>query len=310
MAVASGKPPHRQRKEQRKGVNILWIGFGKMGAPMACQVAAAGNQVSVFDAGEKQRSTAAANGLPVVDDVGAAAERADLIVTSLPDDAACREVLAVRDGVLSRCRRNACLIETSTISVGASREIAEVAEFYGAAYIRAPVSGTVWAAGAGSLTSFVSGPEGAFARMRETIGAYARNIVYVGSEDQARVMKLAVNLMVYTMMSSLSEAFSLCRKGGVDPKVAMEAISGSAIGSPHLRFKAESLLHENFTPTFTVRQSRKDLKLINEEARELGVAAFLGATVEQIMTATSEMGLDEEDYIACAKVYARMSGLP
>ena len=291
-------------------MNILWIGFGKMGGPMACRVSAAGNHLSVFDAGELQRRAAEANNIPVVTDLEAAAQVADVIVTSLPDDAACRSVLASRDGVLSSCKAGVLLIETSTISVAASRDIAQIARVHKVAYVRAPVSGTVGAASSGSLASFVSAPEEAFARARDIIATYAGKIVYVGSEEQARIMKLAVNLMVYTMMSSLSEAYAFCRKGGVDPKVAMDAIGGSAIGSPHLRFKADSLLHEDFAPTFTVLQCRKDLKLINEEARELGVAAFLGAAVEQIMTATAEMGFAEEDYIACGKVYSRMSGLP
>jgi 3-hydroxyisobutyrate dehydrogenase-like beta-hydroxyacid dehydrogenase len=291
-------------------MNILWIGFGKLGGPMACRVAAAGHRVSVFDVGQRQRKAAVDSGFAIVDDVGSAAETAHVIITSLPDDAACRVALVAHDGVLSRCPPATSLIETSTISAAASREIAKAADAFGIAYIRAPVSGTVGAASAGSLTSFVSGPEEAFAHVRDTIAAYAAKIVYVGSDEQARIMKLAVNLMVYTLMSSLSEAYAICRKGGIEPKVAIEAICGSAIGSPHLRFKAESLLNENFTPTFTVLQSRKDLRLINQEARELGVAAFLGATVEQIMTAASEMGYSEEDYIACAKVCSAMSGLP
>ncbi len=122
-------------------------------------------------------------------------------------------------------------------------------------------------------------------------------------------MKLAVNLMVNSLMVSLSEAFAFCRKGDVAPEVALDAICNSAIGSPHLRFKADQILRQDFAPTFTVAQTRKDMRLITEAGRGLGVPLLLGAVVEQVFTASDGSGLAEEDYIACAKVIARLSGL-
>ncbi len=131
----------------------------------------------------------------------------------------------------------------------------------------------------------------------------------MGDAEQARVMKLAVNLMVTTLVASLGEAYALCTKGGIAPKAALDAISASAIGSPHLKFKADALERLDFTPTFTVAQMRKDLKLISDGARALSVPVLLGATVEQIMAATEASGFGDEDYLACAKVIAGLSGL-
>jgi 3-hydroxyisobutyrate dehydrogenase-like beta-hydroxyacid dehydrogenase len=290
-------------------MNILWIGYGKMGRPMCSSIKKLDRRISVLDSGAAQRSMAAADGFDLAEGGRAAAAAAELIVTSLPNDAACLEALIGPNGALSDSRSGAILIETSTISVAASRQIAEAADARGVRYLRAPVSGTVGAAATGKLTTFVSGPTDTLERTREIIGSYAAKVLLVGSDEQARVMKLAVNLMVTTLMVSLSEAYAFCRKGGVAPEIAIDAICNSAIGSPHLKFKAESLLRQDFTPTFTVTQTRKDMKLINEAARDLDAPIILGAAVEQIFTACAAMGFSEEDYIACGKAVSRLAGL-
>lgn len=289
---------------------VLWVGYGKMGRPMCDRVAAASHRVSVIDTGASQREDAAKSGLMVVDDAQNAAASTDVIVTSLPHDHAFREVLVGSSGLLAACRRGTVLIDTSTISVQASREVSEAAASGGIAYVRAPVSGTVVAAANGSLSSFVSGPDEALARAAAIIHCYARTVIPVGLDEQARVVKLAVNLMVHTLMVSLSEAYALCRKGGVAPKVAIDAICASAIASPHLNLKADCLFREDFTPTFTVTQTRKDLRLVNQEARDLGVPVFLGAAIEQVLAAAESSGMGELDYIAHGKLIAQLSGLP
>ena len=291
-------------------MNILWVGYGKMGQPMCAAVVKQGHGVVVLEPGAAQRDTARNNGLELVADPRSAAAKAELIITSLPNDDACVGALTGANGVLAACRRDAVLVETSTISVEASRRIAEAAAAAGVAYLRAPVSGTVGAAIAGKLTSFISGPEEAFERARGVIDAYAAKTVQVGPDEQARIMKLAVNLMVNSLMVSLSEAFALCRKGDVAPAVALDAICNSAIGSPHLRFKADQLLRGDFTPTFTVQQTRKDMRLITDAGRNLDVPLLLGAVVEQVFTASEASGLADDDYIACAKIIGGLSGLP
>jgi len=122
-------------------MKVLWIGYGKMGEPMCGRVVEAGHQVSVLDNGPAQRAAAKARGLSLVGDTGGAAAEADAIVTSLPNDAAACSVLAGAGSVLAQARAGSILIETSTISVGASLAIAEAAAARGAVYVRARFPG-------------------------------------------------------------------------------------------------------------------------------------------------------------------------
>ncbi len=290
-------------------MNVLWIGFGKMGEPMAGRVAAAGHAVSVSDLSPERREAARTQGFDIVDASPETVAKAEVIATSLPNDAAALALLADESGVLAHAKPGTLVIETSTISVAASSAIARHTQAKKLAYVSAPVSGSITAAHGGTLTTFVSGTDEALARAKTVIGAYASNVVTVGDADQARVMKLAVNLMVSTLVGSLCEAYALCRKGGITPKVALDAIGASAIGSPHLRFKADYLERGDFTPTFTVAQMRKDMQLITQGARDLSVPVLLGAAVEQLMVAADARGYADEDYLACAKVVAGLAGL-
>jgi 3-hydroxyisobutyrate dehydrogenase-like beta-hydroxyacid dehydrogenase len=289
-------------------MNIVWLGFGKMGEPMALRVAAAGHTLQVFDISDERRAAARAQNLEVSGSFEDPVGRADVIVSSLPNDAAALQVLSGDGGALMHAKPGTLLIDTSTISVSASAAIAKTVASRELGYLRAPISGSVLAAANGTLTTFISGTEDVIEQARPIVSAYASTIRVVGDAEQARVMKLAVNLMVTTLVASLGEAYALCTKGGIAPKVALDAISASAIGSPHLKFKADALERRDFTPTFTVGQMRKDLKLISDGARELDVPVLLGAAVEQIMSATEACGFGGEDYIACAKVIAGLAG--
>ncbi|WP_275691445.1 NAD(P)-dependent oxidoreductase [Paraburkholderia sp. Cy-641] len=289
-------------------MNIVWLGFGKMGEPMAARVAAAGHALRVFDISEGRRAAARSRSMSVVESLEGALAQADAIVSSLPHDAAALHLLTGEGGALRHAKPGVLLIETSTISVSASVAVANSAAAREMGYLRAPISGSIAAAANGTLTTFVSGPLAVIEHAWPIVSAWASTIRVVGDAEQARVMKLAVNLMVTTLVASLGEAYALCTKGGIAPKAALDAISASAIGSPHLKFKADALERLDFTPTFTVAQMRKDLKLISDGARELSVPVLLGAAVEQIMCATEASGFGDEDYLACAKVIAGLSG--
>ncbi|MDF8357651.1 NAD(P)-dependent oxidoreductase [Ensifer adhaerens] len=290
-------------------MNILWIGFGKMGEPMAGRLAAAGYRVIVHDASAERMATAAAQGFAPAKDPRAYAGEADIVICSLPNDAVVTAVLGIAEGLVAGMKPSTLLIDTSTISVAASAKVQEAAARQGVLYVRAPVSGTVDAAAAGRLTSLISGPQEALALATDIVRTYSAAVVVVGDGDKARVMKLAINLMVTTVVASLAEAYALCCKGGIDPAIALKAIGDSAVGTPHLRAKASALDTGDFKPSFTVAQICKDMTLISDAARGLGVPLLVGGAVDQIMTASAAAGFGDEDYIACTKIVSRLAGL-
>ncbi|MDO8374857.1 MAG: NAD(P)-binding domain-containing protein, partial [Polaromonas sp.] len=181
-------------------------GVGKMGLPMAGHFHAAGHAVTVSDPSEARLLLARSQGLQVADEAGAAMARADIIVSSLPNDAALRQVGAQ---VAGAARRGAIYVDTSTVSQQASAEVAQLLAAAGVAYLRTTVSGNNKMAEAAQLTVMASGPRAAYDSVLPLLKALGPNQFYLGEAEQARLMKLVVNLMIAQTSAMLAEALTL-----------------------------------------------------------------------------------------------------
>jgi 3-hydroxyisobutyrate dehydrogenase-like beta-hydroxyacid dehydrogenase len=287
-------------------MKVLWTGYGKMGTPMAYRVREAGHVVTVHDISAERRQAARDDGFPVTDTLTVASE-AELIVSSLPHDVAAAQTLRGDGGVLAHAPRDATLLETSTISLSESALIAVEAQARGVGYVRAPVSGSVHAARDGRLSAFVSGAGADLVHVGPVLESFVRGVLHAGRADEARLLKLAINLMVATQAASLAEAHALAVGGGVSPAVALEAIGASALSSPHLSSQCRRLADGDLSPTFTVNQMLKDLGLVADAARALGVPTWVSAAAHQLLVSTQAAGLGERDYIACVTRLADMA---
>ena len=140
---------------------IGWIGAGRMGVPMAGFVLKAGYAVTVFSRNAANRRKLVAKGAREAASAAECARTADIVVSSLPDDNALREVVLGAQGVLANARRGMIFVDTSTVSPEVSAEVERAAALHGVAYLRVPISGNAKQAETGDLTALVSKPEDA-----------------------------------------------------------------------------------------------------------------------------------------------------
>jgi 3-hydroxyisobutyrate dehydrogenase len=292
--------------------NILFLGVGKMGLPMAEHVAAlgAGFEVQVHDVDKARKSLAESRGLVWCEDLLARTQACDLIVSSLPHDAA---FVSVAQWVASHARAGCIYMDTSTVSVSASEAVALTLKTHGVEYLRVSVSGNNHMAQAANLTVMVSGPQGCFEACREIFAAWGPKLFYLGEAEQSRLMKLVVNLLIVQTSAMLAEGLTLGRKGGLDWSQMWEVLAGSAVGSPIIKAKAEQLAlplgARDFAPTFTVHQMLKDLELMLQAGKGLNVPLAQTAMTSQWMQSAIAHGEGEQDYAAVIKVIERMGGL-
>ena len=281
-------------------------GVGKMGLPMAGHFHAAGHAVTVSDPGEARLQLARSQGLQVADDTGAAMAGADMIFSSLPNDAALREV-AVQ--VARFARRGAIYIDTSTVSQQVSAGVAQLLSDAGVLYLRTTVSGNNKMAEAAQLTVMASGPRAAYDTALPLLKLLGPNQFYLGDAEQARLMKLVVNLMIAQTSAMLSEALTLGRKGGLDWQDMWQVLGASAVASPIVKAKSLQLGARDFTPTFSVAQMIKDLDLILDAGRAVHVPLAQTAMTHQLMHAAMAQGDGQDDYAAIIKTVERGAGL-
>jgi 3-hydroxyisobutyrate dehydrogenase-like beta-hydroxyacid dehydrogenase len=288
---------------------IGWIGAGRMGTAMAGFILAAGYPVLVCSRTAASRQKLVARGAREADSPAQCAREADLVFSSIPDDAALRAIALGPSGVLANARPGAVFVDTSTVSVEASAEVAREADARGVAYLRVPISGNAASAQRGEVTALVSGPQSAWDSVKPVVQTFSTAQVYLGTGDEARIMKLVVNALVVNFAQAMAEALTLGRKAGLDWGLMLDTLAQSTLTSPWLKAKTASLKPRDFTPTMTTRLILKDIDLMLAAARANAVPMPLTAATRQLMQAVVGAGFGDEDYMAAVKHAEQLSGL-
>jgi 3-hydroxyisobutyrate dehydrogenase-like beta-hydroxyacid dehydrogenase len=201
------------------------------------------------------------------------------------------------------------LVDLSTVSPGASARVAELAEQRPVAYLRAPVSGNPSVVRAGNLSFMVSGSRETLAEVEPVLLAIGPTVHHVGDGEQARVVKLAINLMIAVLAQAISEALVLGEAAGVPREALLEVMGNSAVGAPFVKYKTEPLLRDDFSATFTTALMEKDIELVLDAAAAHGVELPLAREMKEHLRAAIEAGYADQDFIALFLSLRRASGL-
>ncbi len=288
---------------------IGWIGLGKMGVAICRRLRAAGFPVTAYVRGEPGRERARGLGIPYVEDIGALAAVSDIVIASISDDQALGEIVSGSSGLAATMRTGQIFVDTSTVSPMVSRRVADQFDEKKVEYLRAPVSGSVATAEAGQLTVVASGPASAFDRLAPVFEAFTCKRFHVGDAEQARFLKLALNVMVAATSALVAEALTFGRKGGLDVTTMLDVITNSAVASPLINYKRDMLISEDFAPAFTVRQMMKDLDIVLSVGRiEHSPLPLVSQIRQQFETAYIAGGADK-DFFVLFEQYARMAGI-
>jgi 3-hydroxyisobutyrate dehydrogenase-like beta-hydroxyacid dehydrogenase len=288
---------------------IGFVGLGHMGGNMAARFLAAGYTVY---GEERNRATAQGlehEGLQWRDTPREAAEAADILFTSLPDDRVLETVASGPDGVLAGLAADEVWVDMSTVSPRASRELAERVHALGASLLDAPVSGSVPQVQAGTLTIMVGGNKDAYARVEPLLRELGTP-THIGENGQGLVLKLAINISLAVQMLAFAEGLLLAERGGIDPGAAGEVMAGSAIGSPMLKARLPLILDLPDEAWFDVGLMQKDIVLALEAARELRVPLPSAAAADEMLTLARAHGHEHHDLAALFQTLRQLVGEP
>ena len=266
-----------------------------MGTAVAERLLGAGYPLVVFNRTAQKTEGLAAQGAEVAETLAELLERADVVVTSLANDSALEAVAAE---VVPAARPGTVLIDLSTVSPTASARVASLAEEASVEYLRAPVSGNPSVVRAGNLTLMVSGSRETLERVEPVLLAIGPTIHYVGDGEQARVVKLAINLMIAGLAQLMSEALVLGEAAGVTRETLLEVMGSSAAGAPFVTYKTEPLLRDDYSATFTTALMEKDIDLMLDAAEEAGLELPVASEMKRIVRAAIDAGYGDDDFMA------------
>ncbi len=285
------------------------IGLGIMGKPMARNLLKAGYSLTVYSRGRSAVEALIVDGAMGVRSSQEVAERSEVVITMVTDTPDVRQVILGDNGVLAGMQAGGIIIDMSTISPSATREIAGVVKTKGIHFLDAPVSGGEGGAIAGTLSIMVGGEAEVFAACLPIFQAMGKNIIHVGGIGTGQLTKLCNQIAVAVTNLAMSEALVFAAKSGVDLEKMHQAISGGAAGSWQLANLAPRIFQRDFAPGFMVKLQQKDLRLVLHEADRLRLALPATSLVHSLFNALETMGAGDEGTQALVKVLEQLAGV-
>ncbi|MBT9613189.1 MAG: 2-hydroxy-3-oxopropionate reductase [Burkholderiales bacterium] len=290
-------------------MNVAFIGLGIMGRPMALNLQKAGHTVFVHGRRTESMTPLAQAGCTACASAAEAAAQADISIIMVSDTHDVKLVLFSEGGVAAGAKPGSVVVDMSTISPTATRRYALRLAEQGVAMLDAPVSGGDVGAINATLSIMVGGKPDVFERVKPVFEAMGKSIVLVGDHGAGQVAKACNQIVVAVTIEAVAEALTFARKSGVDPGKVRDALMGGFAASRILEVHGKRMLDNNYQPGFKTKLHQKDMNIVMETAKELGLALPAAALVMQHLNALMGTGDAELDSAAVMKVVERMSGL-
>jgi 3-hydroxyisobutyrate dehydrogenase len=283
---------------------IAVLGTGRMGAPIARNLLAAGFEVSVWNRTAERATPLAADGARLSSSPAGAAEGADLTLTMLADGDAVNDAMTGPEGALASLRPGSVWIQMATIGDEWTQRMAALATENNVEFVDAPVSGSDGPAREGKLIVLASGPEGTRARLQPVFDAIGSKTLWLGPAGNGTRLKLVLNDWLASLTEGVAETIALTEALGLDPQLFIEAIDDGPLGSPYAVAKARAALAGEFVPGFALRLAFKDVGLALDAARERNLELPITEAISRRWQQAIADGHADEDVSAVIAVAA------
>ena len=287
-------------------LNVGFIGLGIMGAPMCGHIIAAGHNVFVSTRSKVPDAIAQTKAV-VCKSPQEVAQKADIIITMVPDTPDVEKVLFGENGVASGLSKGKIVVDMSSISPIVTKELAKKINALGCDYLDAPVSGGEVGAKNAALTIMVGGPESAFNKVKPVFDLMGKNITLVGGNGDGQTAKVANQIIVALNIEAVSEALLFAAKAGADPAKVRQALMGGFAASRILEVHGERMINRTFNPGFRIELHQKDLNLALQSARAMGMSLPNTATAQELFNACAAHGGKAWDHSAMVRALEKMA---
>jgi 2-hydroxymethylglutarate dehydrogenase len=288
---------------------IAVIGLGMMGTPISTLLLKAGYSVTGYDIVKKAMADLVPQGMKPAASPAAAAEGIDLIILSLPNWKILEEVVSGKDGLIGAIRKGQIIADMSTSPPAGTIAMARTMAAKGVDWMDIPISGSSAQARVGNMVFMAGGKKSVFNRVKPVLDRIGKKSVYAGKHGDGAMLKLVVNLILYLNEAAAVEGLALGMKAGLDPDVMLDVITTGAASSDLIMARGKDMLAGRFSPKGQVSVAVKDMGLIVERARQLGVMLPVGGLYQQILLQAQYRGWDQEDATAVLKIYEQWAGI-
>jgi 2-hydroxy-3-oxopropionate reductase len=287
-------------------MKVGFIGLGIMGRPMAGHLIKGGHELFLHSRSGAPSELLEAGGVACRSgrEVG---ERADVVITMVPDTPDVEQVLFGSDGVAEGLSPGKTVADMSSISPVATKDFARRVNELGCDYLDAPVSGGDVGAKAASLSIMVGGSQETFDRVKPLFDLMGKNVTLVGRNGDGQTTKVANQIIVALTIEAVAEGLLFASKAGADPMKVRQALMGGLATSRILEVHGERMIRRTFDPGFRIELHQKDLSLALTSARQIGVSLPNTATAQELFNACRAHGGSAWDHSAMVRALEIMA---
>jgi 3-hydroxyisobutyrate dehydrogenase len=253
---------------------IAFLGTGRMGGPMAANLAHSGFELRVWNRTTSRTTDLARHGVFVARSPAEAVAGAGIVISMLADGPATEQAATGPDGFLARFP-GLIWVQMATVGASWSARLAVMAARQGVTFVDAPVSGSQGPAQEGQLVILASGPDRVQDVLAPVFGALGRATLWLGPAGDGTKAKLVLNSWLVNLVEATAETLSFAGHLGLDPTSIVELLRSTPLGSPYAVQKATTMLAGNFTPAFALKHALKDAELAVQAAHSSGTRLAL-----------------------------------
>ena len=279
---------------------VGFVGLGIMGKPMAANLIKGGHTLFLSSRSSVPAELTAAGGTACTS-AKEVAQKADIIITMVPDTPDVEKVLFGANGIAEGLVSGKIVIDMSSISPFETKAFAERINKLGCEYVDAPVSGGEVGAKNAALTIMVGANESTFEQVKPLFELMGKNITLVGGNGAGQTCKVANQIIVALNIEAVSEALLFAAKAGADPAKVRQALMGGFAASRVLEVHGERMIKRTFEPGFRIELHQKDLNLALSTARKIGVSLPNTATAQELFNACQAQGGGKWDHSGMVK---------
>jgi len=262
---------------------VGFIGLGIMGIGMVRNLASKAESVRIYNrTAAKADELAASIGVEKASSIPELAAQSSVLMLCVTNSIDVEECLFGPEGAAAKLAKGSLVIDTSTISPKVTESIAARLAAMGIGFVDAPVSGGSEGAALGTLAIMAGGSDADFERAKPVLEKIGTRITHMGPAGKGQVTKLLNQILVVVNLLAVSEAMMFGEAAGLDMRKAVAAVESGAAGSWMLSKRAPQILDDYWLPGFMIDLQQKDLDLVLEYSREIGVPLLATGMISQL----------------------------
>jgi len=272
------------------------IGTGMLGEAVGLHLLDSKYEVTVYNRTKDKVENLVKHGASAVETPKDVAEKSELIITVVKDASAVSDVAFGEDGIIHGRHNELTIADMSTINPNSAKKISQKFSDSGISFLEIPVMGGPTVAIDGKLIMMVSGKKQIYEKFKDVFDIIAEKVFFLGDSGTAHSIKLAMNLQLAMLALSISEGITLTRKAGFDPEIFLKILNSIYFKTGMSEKKAYKMIKDDFEPTFTLQNLKKDLDTINETANFFGANLSMAKQASQIYQNAIDSGFADIDY--------------